>query len=229
MPLIRRIKSSSSSDSRRRSTAESKAYWYETATARPSPTSTDRGPSGKLATSERRSVYRIGADGAIRESFELTLQTGSRSRASRRSLPGSTRSPGAGDAARDRDSLAAGRSGTRRSGGDRGQAAATTWPCLLAFLGLSSVLAVIAWRRCRGFGLPRREQVAWGLFVLLLVFPAYFGFRLFRRWPIREPCPNCHARAARDRAACAGCGVAFPAPSSRESKSSPEATSDRCR
>ena len=43
--------------------------------------------------------------------------------------------------------------------------------------------------------------------------PAYVGFRLYRRWPIRQPCPNCHAQAPRDRVACAECGTRFPDPS----------------
>ena len=87
------------------------------------------------------------------------------------------------------------------------------WPSLLADLVVSSVLALIAWRRSRSFGLSRREQVAWGVFVLLLGVPAYAGFLLFRRWPNREPCPHCHVRSARDRATCAECGTRFPAPS----------------
>ena len=105
-----------------------------------------------------------------------------------------------------------GRSGAELSGGVQCHRSngygLRSWPsCALA-----SVLAVIAWRRSRAFGLRRREQIAWTVFVLLFGFPAYVGFLLYRRWPIREPCPNCHAQAPRDRAACAECGTRFPDP-----------------
>ena len=59
---------------------------------------------------------------------------------------------------------------------------------------LSAVLAVVAWRRSRSFGLAKRDRVAWVVFVLLLGLPAFVGFVLYRRWPIRLPCPNCHAQ-----------------------------------
>jgi hypothetical protein len=48
--------------------------------------------------------------------------------------------------------------------------------------------------------------------VLLFGVLAFVGFLLHRRWPVREPCPACHARSARDREACSECGAAFPAP-----------------
>jgi hypothetical protein len=85
-------------------------------------------------------------------------------------------------------------------------------PSLIALLALSIVLAILVWRRSGAFGLPRREQIAWSVFVFLFGLPAYVGFRLIRRWPIRQPCPNCHAQAPRDRVACAECGMRFPDP-----------------
>jgi hypothetical protein len=85
-------------------------------------------------------------------------------------------------------------------------------PSLIAVLSLSIVLAILAQRRSRAFGLSRREQIAWSVFVLVLGLPAYVGFRLYRRWPIRQPCPNCHAQAPRDRMECAECGMRFPDP-----------------
>ena len=89
-----------------------------------------------------------------------------------------------------------------------------SWPsCLIAVLALSIVLAILVQRRSRAFGLSRREQIAWSVFVLLFGLPAYVGLRLIRRWPIRQPCPNCHAQAPRDRVACAECGMRFPDPS----------------
>ncbi len=88
-----------------------------------------------------------------------------------------------------------------------------TGPSLIAVLALSIVLAILVQRRSRAFGLARREQIAWSGFVLVFGLPAYVGFRLYRRWPIRQPCPNCHAQAPRDRVACAECGTRFPDPS----------------
>jgi hypothetical protein len=88
-----------------------------------------------------------------------------------------------------------------------------TWPGVIAVLALSIVLAILVQRRSRGFGLSRREQIAWSVFVLLFGLPAYVGFRTYRRWPIRQPCPNCQAQAPRDRVACAECGMRFPDPS----------------
>jgi len=70
----------------------------------------------------------------------------------------------------------------------------------------------MAWRRNRAFGLCRREQVAWVVFILLFGIHAYAGYLLYRRRPIREKCPNCHSQSPRDRAACAECGRTFPDP-----------------
>jgi hypothetical protein len=86
-------------------------------------------------------------------------------------------------------------------------------PSLIAVLALSIVLAILVQRRSRGFGLARREQIAWSVFVLLFGLPAYVGWRIYRRWPIRLPCPNCQALVPRDRVACAECGMRFPDPS----------------
>ena len=70
----------------------------------------------------------------------------------------------------------------------------------------------MAWRRSRAFGLSRQGQIAWAVFVLLFGLPAYVGFLLYRRWPIREPCPICQTQVPRDRVACAECGTRFPDP-----------------
>jgi hypothetical protein len=91
----------------------------------------------------------------------------------------------------------------------------TTWPSLPAAFVLASILAIIAWRRGRAFGLSQRVRMVWAVFVLLFGLPAFVGFLICRRWPIRLPCPTCHARAPRDRTACAECGTFFPEPSPR--------------
>ena len=87
-----------------------------------------------------------------------------------------------------------------------------SWPWILAVLALSIALAAIAWRQADAFGLSTRERIVWAGFVLLLGVPAFAGFWLHRRWPVRERCPHCQARSPRDRDACAACGEAFPAP-----------------
>ena len=75
-------------------------------------------------------------------------------------------------------------------------------PSLLAVFAVSLVLAILVWQTEPVLlAFPKREQVAWSVFVLLFGLPAYVGFRLGRRWPIRLPCPSCHARAPRDRPA----------------------------
>ncbi len=87
---------------------------------------------------------------------------------------------------------------------------ATSWPSFLAVTILALVLAAVAWRRSRAFGLPRWHQAAWAIFVFLFGILGYLGFRLHRRWPPRAECPHCHARAPRDREACSWCITAFP-------------------
>jgi hypothetical protein len=105
------------------------------------------------------------------------------------------------------------------SGSDRTYAAAfrsmlgSLWPSLLAVVVLAIILAIVTWRRSRSFGFTKSEQAAWSVFVLFVGFPAFIGFLLGRRWPIRLPCPACHARVPRDRSACAECGALFPEPS----------------
>ena len=88
----------------------------------------------------------------------------------------------------------------------------SSWPGLMAVAALASVLAALAWRKSGAFGLPTREQVAWLVFVLLFGVPAYAGFLLHRRWPLREKCPNCQTQAPRDRGTCSECGIRFPDP-----------------
>jgi hypothetical protein len=161
----------------------------------------------------REIVYRIADDGAIQDEFGLSLKTGNRAMSEQ--AEGLLLALGLPAPAillaiepqilMERDRLpgypAAFRAMLRRS-----------WPSVLATLALSFALALAAWRRMRAFGLARRERVAWGVFVLLLGVPAYAGMLLSRRWPARAPCPNCHARSARDRDACAECGTRFPVP-----------------
>ena len=183
--------------------------------ARQSPSSTRCGRPANQTTSTEQLVYRIAGDGAIEDQFAVDLQTGS-------SAP---------DKATQAFLLALGLPVPAilfaiglflviANDPPQSYPAAVTallkdsWPSLLiAVLALSIVLAILVQRRSRAFGLSRREQIAWSVFVLLFGLPAYVGFRLYRRWPIRQPCPNCHAQAPRDRVACAECGMRFPDPS----------------
>ena len=171
--------------------------------------------TGQRDNVSRQLVYRIKADGAIEDQFAVDLQAGS-------SAPdGATQAlllalvlpvPAI--------LFAIGAFLVIANDPPQSYPAAITallkdsWPSLLiAVLALSIVLAILVQRRSRAFGLSRREQIAWSVFVLLFGLPALVGFRLYRRWPIRQPCPNCQAQAPRDRVACAECGMRFPDPS----------------
>jgi hypothetical protein len=194
------------------------AYWYPLDDGR-AIAAFDRRPSAGEALAAdvaRQWVYRVAEGGTIRDSIELALHSGWRGMSERASIallalglpsPALLFAAGAiawmeSDEARfDRRAFVA--------------MLRIAWPPPAAVVVLSTALALIARRRCRAFGLARREQLAWASFVLLLGFPAYVGFLLGRRWPTREPCPNCHARSARDRDACASCGEPFPAPAPR--------------
>jgi hypothetical protein len=193
---------------------QSTVYWYEVAGGQaianftpPSATRVPRG--GGLNT-----LYRIAADGAILERFEVTLQA--------YSDPGSE--------ARFQTIVFLGLPvpafiaivnplflmGTDQSLSYPAAIAGVIrrlWPSLLGVAALTSILAIITWRRCGSFGLTQRERAAWLIFVLLLGLPAFVGFLLGRRWVVRQPCASCHALAPRDRDECAHCGTRFPDPS----------------
>jgi hypothetical protein len=158
-------------------------------------------------------IYRIGPDGAIQERYALTLQTGPPAK----SMAGAQTLLLLGVPAPALllvvEPLAPFTSDPLQSYARRVVAAALMqWRGLTAVAGFSLLLAILAWRRCRSFGLPKRERVAWLIFVLLLGLPAFVGFLLGRRWPVRESCTTCHALAPRDRDDCANCGTRFPEP-----------------
>ena len=181
--------------------------WYEADSGRAiadfaRPPKTGEAVSGNVT---RTMVYRIADNGAIQDSFDLALQTGSNSLSEQAgfalmalSLPAPV-------------VLLAGE--LLMAMGDRApDDARALGASLAAALAISSVLAAVAWRRGRVFGLSRREQAVWVVFVLLFGVPAFASFLLHRRWPVREPCPQCHSRCARDRDTCAECGTPFPDP-----------------
>jgi hypothetical protein len=170
--------------------------------------------TGKAASVLKQKVYRIAGDGAIQDQFELDLQTGSSVQNTQADAFGIAFVIQAPAILFVVDLVSVIGIDPLQSY----QAALTpllkkSGPALIAVLALSSILAVMAWRRSRAFGLSRQEQITWAVFMLLFGLPAYVGFLLHRRWPIRLPCPNCQARVPRDRVACAECGSRFPDPS----------------
>ena len=163
---------------------------------------------------KRKTVYRIAADGAIQDRFEVALLTG---------FPVTNKKTRASLAAivlpapavlfladllfvTEVDRIKSYPAVASAMFGGAG-------PSLVVVIGLSLILAIMAWRRSRSFGVSKPAQVAWTIIVLLFGFPAYMGFLIYRRWPIRQPCPNCRAQTPRDHPACVECGTRFPSPS----------------
>jgi len=170
-------------------------------------------PARGSGSAWRQTVYRLAGDRSIQDQFELDLQTGTsllNGRALEYVLAVGLPAPAAlfgvdlfSEMPFDEtQSYPATLAALLRNSG----------PSLIAVLALSLILAVLAWRRSRAFGLSRKERTTCVLFVLLFGLPAYVGFLLYRRWPIRQPCPSCQARVPRDRGACAECGSGFPDP-----------------
>lgn len=87
---------------------------------------------------------------------------------------------------------------------------ADNWPPLIVISMISAVLAVLTYRRQRRFALSGAG--AWAAFVFLLGAPGWLAYRWHRRWPVLQPCSECHKPAPRDRDACASCGQLFPPP-----------------
>jgi hypothetical protein len=87
------------------------------------------------------------------------------------------------------------------------------WPGLTTLWIMSSVLAVLTYRRQRRFGLPWAG--IWAGLVFLFGLPMYLAYRVHRVWPARLPCPNCNQPVSRDRPACFRCHELFPLPSAR--------------
>jgi hypothetical protein len=178
---------------------KSAAEWYET-------------ESGQSIVVFTGTGYRLGDDGAINDRFEFKLQSGGGFGVNQMwqhyclalSLPAPMMLFLA-DVLIEFDRLknepAAVRALLERVG-----------PSLLAVIALSIALAITTWRRSGSFGLPKIDQITWAVFVLVFGFFAFMGFLLYRRWPIRLKCPNCHQPAPRDRPECALCGTGFPEP-----------------
>jgi hypothetical protein len=160
---------------------------------------------------EPRVVYQIAADGTVTDRTELTLESGMlkwhkqhTASAMRWALPVPALLPLAEPfmiVFIDQEHSYAAAAGSMFR---------TAWPTLLGIVALSALIAAATWRRSRAFALPRSEQVAWVIFVLLVGLPGYVGYRLHRRWPLRQDCPHCRACVPWDREVCAACGKSFP-------------------
>jgi hypothetical protein len=158
---------------------------------------------------DARMLYRIAADGTLADRSELILQSGmlkwhKQSTAFRCALAAPVIIPLVDPLMimyidQDRSLAAAAGSMFRNS-----------WPSLLGILVVSAFLAAATGRRARAFALPVSEQFVWVIFVFLGGLPGYAGFRLHRRWPLRQDCPRCRACVPWNREVCSACGVAFP-------------------
>jgi hypothetical protein len=192
---------------------QSPADWYDLGNGQSTVVFSLQSSTGEDENLKRHILYRLADDGAIKDQSELTLQSGS-PRANKRAqacllaigLPEPAILFVADllleiDFDRIRNGPAILLPLLRNSG-----------TSLIVVLALSSILAVTAWRRGRAFGLSKLERIVWAVFVLLLGLAAFVGFLLYRRWPLRQPCPNCHAPSPRDRATCSECGTRFPDP-----------------
>ncbi len=169
--------------------------------------------NGQAITIAPRTIYRIAVDGTIQDRFEVNLKNGSRELSQEMgAFLMSLALPAPAILIATEPLFLMGRDPALRYPAAVSAMLRRSWPSLLGIFALSLVLAVMAKRRSRAFGLAKREQFAWAVFVLLLGLPAFVGFLLYRRWPIRLPCPNCQARVPRDRMACAECGTRFPDP-----------------
>jgi hypothetical protein len=193
-------------------------YWYDAGDGRAVVALIRLRWPGGLATEGATEwlVCRIGADGAIEESFPLLLQMGAPAMSQQAGdflLALALPAPALWIALDPFLQLESER--VQGYPAAVGAMLKNSWPSLVAALALSSVLATITRRRCRAFGFSRSQRAAWTCFVFFLGLPAFIGFLLARRWPIREGCPHCHARSPRDRAACAECGATFPEPALR--------------
>jgi hypothetical protein len=188
--------------------------WYEIGAGRALAVYS-RPEAGKVVDggAQSQTILRIAADGTIRDSRELTLRArsnvpGEQAQSSLMAL--AVPAPVALLAAEALMAITADEAWGRPTA--IAAVLERSWPALAAVLALSAVLAAIVWGWGRAFGLSRRERGVWAGFVLLFGVPGCAGFLLHRRWPVREPCPHCQARVARDRDTCAECGTPFPAP-----------------
>jgi hypothetical protein len=85
-----------------------------------------------------------------------------------------------------------------------------TWMSSFVVVVLGAVVAVLAYRHQRRYGLLHAG--AWAAFVFVFGIPGWIAYRFHRTWPVLEDCPSCGQPAPRDREACLDCGASFPPP-----------------
>lgn len=83
---------------------------------------------------------------------------------------------------------------------------------LVVLLLLSLILAILCYKHQTSFAASPRHRIIWTIFVFLFGLPAFAGYRLHRRWPIRTPCPACNTKAPRNNNHCHACNTPFPNP-----------------
>jgi hypothetical protein len=195
---------------------QSPVSWYELGDGRAIAEFARPWPSGNFQDRYHRIVYRIAANGSVQERFELTLNSGNRAQSEQTGMTFFALGIPSPAMVLGIEPVAMMMSAAKPSYPQAvNMVIRNSWPAIVAVLAASSVLAWLAWRRGHEFGLDRRDRVAWAVFMLLAGIPGYAGFLLARRWPVREPCPICHANVPRDRDACAECGTPFPEPALR--------------
>jgi len=187
--------------------------WYESHSGKSIAEYSLAEKGGKPVSNVRRqAVYTIASDGTIRNTTEIALQNGAVLEKDEEQFLLFTLALPSPAALLACVPLTALEDRSPREATPSGAFLKRLLPSLAASLAISLILATVAWRRTRVFGLSLRDQIAWMIFVLLLGVPAFVGFLLHRRWPVREVCPVCHVRCARDREGCSKCGTPFAAP-----------------
>ena len=129
----------------------------------------------------RKVVYQIAADGAIRQTFELSLQTGSTALSEQSQLSlAALAFPSPAILLLVESFLAILAKPSQGQAAAIGSMLKQSWPWMVAVLAASFVMAAITRRRARAFGFFPSEQNLWAGFVLIFGIPAYVGFLLHR-------------------------------------------------
>jgi hypothetical protein len=76
-------------------------------------------------------------------------------------------------------------------------------------------LAVLCYKRQVRYAVRGSASILWPVFVFLLGFPGWIGYRFSRTWPLLERCPHCGAVVPRNRETCIHCAIEFPRPALR--------------
>jgi hypothetical protein len=83
---------------------------------------------------------------------------------------------------------------------------------LLSCHAIALFFAYLCYRRQVRFAATKKERIVWTLFVFVMGFPGWIGYRFGRKWPVLERCASCGRSVPLDREKCAACASAFPLP-----------------